>query len=128
MLELLPKLNYRVYRKDNCCWNFNPRIRISKSMRLYPKMVDDNIFGRLCYYTVWQGEIFFVKPKGISMYHYVIVNKRFAKNNKFFLIKSNITSDYNFKPNLKCDCNNVTKKLDTNNNSYPITFYKKFRL
>ena len=65
-------------------------------------MLDDNVFGKLCYDATWQGEILFVKPKDISMHHYAIVNKGFAINNEPFLIKSNITSDPNFNPNLKC--------------------------
>ena len=106
MDELLPIINYRIYKIGNLVWHFNPnpfnKVGSTGAHLFATKIREDEVFRDVYNVLKSSARVECVKVPGTNRYHYTVLIGGLWHDIVQYCLATNLTSNPGFKPNLKC--------------------------
>tara|TARA_B110000503_G_scaffold99240_1_gene148542 strand:+ start:163 stop:936 length:774 start_codon:yes stop_codon:yes gene_type:complete len=106
MKELLPVINYRIYKTCSSVWNFNPnpasKLGNIKANLFTEKVRLDGVWDRAHNLITARTSIEFVKVPGTEVPHLALIFNGFRCGAKQYSMVTNLTSNSEFNPDFVC--------------------------
>ena len=102
--ELLPGINYRLYKANGSVWNFNPKpfnqLSYTQAYLLSAKIQKDYVFASTHYQLEDTMRVACVKAPDTNVFHFSIMIDKLWRNNIEYCLINNLTSNPQYNPNL----------------------------